>query len=211
MMDETTNLSFSYDEEGKRVSKTVGNTTWKYVYNGSNLVYMTDGTNYLHFSYDATGASGFTYNNTPYYYLKNAQGDIIGIANSTGTVVTEYSYDAWGNPVTKTDNEIGQLNPLRYRGYYYDTETGLYYLMSRYYDPEMGRFINADKPSLSSMILVDITGKNLFSYCLNSPVNATDSDGDFVVSVLVMGIAAGAAVGGLLAALTTYNVLKGRP
>ena len=186
MTDGTTNLSFSYDEEGKRVSKTVGNTTWKYVYNGSNLVYMTDGTNYLHFSYDATGVTGFLYNGDTYYYLKNAQGDVIGIANSTGTVVTEYSYDAWGtvvteysydawgNLVTTTDNEIGQLNPIRYRGYYYDTETGLYYLMSRYYDPEMGRFINADA------LITDfnnLLGCNQFAYCFNNPISLYDVAG----------------------------------
>jgi len=207
MTDGTTNLSFSYDEEGKRVSKTVGNTTWKYVYNGSNLVYMTDGTNYLYFHYDATGASGFTYNNTPYYYLKNAQGDVIGIANSTGTVVTEYSYDAWGNPVTTTDNEIGQLNPIRYRGYYYDTETGLYYVSSRYYDSEVGRWISPE-PNVYAGAFDSGSGLlayNAYAYCANNPVNFSDPTGEFLLSTLIVGAIVGAAIGFAATAYVDYK------
>ena len=112
--------------------------------------------------------------------MKNLQGDIIGITDASGNVVTKYTYDSWGklisikdaNDVDKTtDMEfIGYINPLRYRGYYYDSETALYYLNARYYDPEVGRFINADE-SLDG-------GYNLFSYCYNSPITFEDKFGE---------------------------------
>lgn len=119
---------------------------------------------------------GLLSNGTAFYYMYHAQGDVVGIANATsGEVVATYKYDAWGNcTVTNANNvTIGTENPFRYRGYYYDTESGLYYLNSRYYSPELGRFINADS-------LIDNTGtitQNLFSYCGNNPVNYIDPDG----------------------------------
>ena len=88
-----------------------------------------------------------------YYYTHNSRGDIVGIYNGAGKLKAHYEYDAWGNVISITDNNgnaitnpnhIGNLNPFRYRGYYQDTETGLYYLMSRYYDTITHRFINAD-------------------------------------------------------------------
>ena len=87
------------------------------------------------------------YNGTDYYYRKNLQGDIIAILNTNGTKVVEYTYNAWGEVLGVTGslaNTIGRINPFRYRGYYYDTETGFYYLQSRYYDPVVGKFLNAD-------------------------------------------------------------------
>ena len=106
------------------------------------------------------------------------QGDIIGILNAAGTELVNYSYDAWGN-ILWTEDESGinlsSLNPYRYRGYYYDTETGLYYLNSRYYDPRTGRFINADE--------IEYLGAdaefscNLYAYCANNPVMGVDVSG----------------------------------
>ena len=111
---------------------------------------------------------GFIYNDEVYYYLKNLQGDIVGIADAAGDVVAEYVYDSWGKLIN-TPTGIGEINPLRYRGYYYDVETGLYYLNARYYDPETGRFISADS-NLAG-------GLNLFAYCANNPVNLADYNG----------------------------------
>ena len=105
--------------------------------------------------YDDNGTYiGFTYNGTEYYYIYNLQGDVVALANSTGTIIARYTYGPWGTVDAVTDNagndissnasHIANINPIRYRGYYYDTETGFYYVSSRYYDPEIGRFINTN-------------------------------------------------------------------
>jgi len=113
-----------------------------------------------------------------FYYMVNAQGDVTGLVNSSGVRVVEYHYDAWGNLLSTTGaSGIGAENPLRYRGYVYDTETGLYYLQSRYYDPEMGRFINAD--SVVAGENGSVFGYNLFAYCFDNPVNMDDVAGNW--------------------------------
>ena len=102
----------------------------------------------MDFLYDETNSAySFIYNGAQYYYVKNLQGDVVKIVNTSGNVVASYSYDAWGK-VTNSGNVVGQYNPIRYRGYYYDTDTGFYYLQSRYYDPVVKRFISADDESL---------------------------------------------------------------
>ena len=134
----------------------------------------------LHFTYDEIGPMSVTYNGAEYFYLKNAQGDVTGLVNNSGAQVVAYTYDAWGNPLATTGtmaDTLGKLNPFRYRGYFYDTETGLYYLQSRCYNPETGWFINAD--SCISGIGGDIEGYNLFAYCENNPVNMSDSSGNW--------------------------------
>ena len=131
--------------------------------------------------YDITGVCGFRLNgfgigDNRYYYIKNLQGDIIKIVGEDGTVYGEYSYDAWGNCTIVTDKSgIATLNPFRYRGYYYDAETGLYYLQSRYYDPTIGRFISPD--SVDYLDPESINGLNLYIYCLNNPVMYIDQFG----------------------------------
>ena len=136
----------------------------------------------MRFFYDSTGKRvGFANGTMLFYYLYNVQGDVIAIVRaSTGQVVAKYTYDAWGNcTVTNaTGYAVGDKNPFRYRGYYYDTETGLYYLNSRYYSPEFGRFINVD----SELAGVGGTtqGYNLFAYCFNNPVNMSDPDGNWL-------------------------------
>ena len=129
---------------------------------------------------------GFQYNNTPYYFQKNIQGDIVSIVNAMGVKVVEYTYDAWGKLLTTTGtmvSTIGTYNPFRYRGYYYDSETGLYYVSSRYYDPEIGRWINADGFVSTGQ---DITGYNMFAYCGNNPVNRKDPTGQFWITALIV-------------------------
>ena len=136
--------------------------------------------------YDESGnVFGFKRGNSEYYYIRNGQGDIIGILDSSGTQIVSYVYDSWGKLVSVTDASgndksgdasfIGNLNPFRYRGYYYDTESGLYYVSSRYYDPVVGRWINTDNaiPSTGE----SVQGYNLFVYCFNNPVNMDDHSG----------------------------------
>jgi len=131
------------------------------------------------FTYDAGGnLVGLQYDGRDYYYVRNGQGDITGILDSTGYQVVVYKYDSWGKLVTlDAIDSVGAANPFRYRGYYYDTDTGFYYLTSRYYDPEVCRFINADEPCISSATLDDVTGKNLYAYCDNNPIVRADDNG----------------------------------
>jgi len=172
--------NFTYDANGMRTGRTNGTTTYSYVYNGSQLTQMTAGTNTLRFAYDASGAPmAVNFNGTNYYYLVNLQGDVMGIVDSTGNIVVNYTYDAWGKPLSTTGmmaSTLGSLNPLRYRGYVYDQETGLYYLQSRYYNPEIGRFINADGFTSTGQGLL---GNNMFAYCGNNPISRYDPTGSF--------------------------------
>ncbi len=112
---------------------------------------------------------------------KNLQGDIVKIIDSNKTVVATYEYDDWGKLLVSEDSltAVGKLNPFRYRGYYYDTESSLYYLNSRYYDPETGRFVNADDPALTLISPTATFDKNLYAYCDNNPVIRSDSGGAF--------------------------------
>ena len=109
-----------------------------------------------------------------YHYVLNAQGDVIKLLLGSNTTVAEYSYDAWGNILTATGS-LANVNPLRYRGYYYDTETGFYYLQSRYYDPIVKRFLNADAYASTGD---GYLGYNMFAYCGNSPVKSADEHGN---------------------------------
>lgn len=173
-----TTWNFTYASDGLRTQRTDGQTTYSYIYTGDKLSHMTAGGNQLHFFYDAGGAPmTVIYNGTTYYYVTNLQGDVIAILNGSGAAVVEYAYDAWGNPLSTTGTmaaTLGAHNPLRYRSYVFDSETGLYYLQSRYYDPEVGRFINADAFISTGQGLLD---NNMFAYCLNNPINYADQNG----------------------------------
>ena len=126
--------------------------------------------------YNANGIAGFVYNGTPYVYQKNIFGDVVAIYDNTGEKVAGYRYNAFGeNFIYYQVGSIGELNPFRYRGYYYDSETGLYYLQSRYYDPSMGRFLNAD--DVSYIEPEKTNGVNLYSYCYNNPITFVDPEG----------------------------------
>ena len=121
---------------------------------------------------------GFNYNGNDYFYIKNAQNDVTAIADSTGEIVVNYNYDAWGeiNSITGSlASTIGELNPIRYRSYYFDSEINMYYLNSRYYSPDLCRFLNADGIVQSGQGLLD---KNMFSYCGNDPINRFDPSGN---------------------------------
>lgn len=173
-----TDISYRYDADGLRISKTVNGTTYNYFYLGDQLVEMTWDNNRMHFTYDEIGPASVNYNGTEYFYVRNAQGDVTGLVSTSGTRVVTYTYDAWGNPLATT---LGAANPLRYRGYVYDTETGLYYLQSRYYNPGWGRFIGADS-------LIDNRGvhtQNVFAYCGNNPISNVDDDGQFLGAIAI--------------------------
>ena len=190
------NVQYKYDENGIREEKIIGDTVTYYSVNGSKVVFQKTNNEVLYFDYDENGQviTAQYYNNSTneyksYIYIKNLQGDIIEILDEQFNLVVKYNYDGWGNVLSVTDangtqitdqNHIGNMNPFRYRGYYYDTETGLYYLQNRYYNPEWGRFLNADG------ILNDTTlGKNLYAYCDNNPINNADNEGTFAITISV--------------------------
>ena len=186
-----------------------------------------DGVNYqLDFFYDTQGKPlAVIYrqngNGLSYYYLTNQQGDVtklskpVPVTGSTTVNMVEiatYSYDPWGkatvtvntgSQITNNDRTLASINPLRYRGYYQDVETGFYYLQSRYYDPVIGRFINADLPEYAALSATDITGTNLFAYCKNDPINHADEDGEWLN--VVIGAVVGAVVGAAITAIESRS------
>lgn len=178
-------VSYQYNENGIRTSKVVNGVETKYYLENSNIVYEKRGNDELYYLYNLTGLIGLKYNNDTYYYVKNLQDDIIGILDSSYNQIVSYEYDSWGKILSVKDQEgneivnptnIGIINPFRYRSYYYDNETGFYYLNSRYYNPEWCRFINADSIIGANW---DIFGYNLYAYVSNNPVNNSDTSGRF--------------------------------
>ncbi len=149
--------------------------------------------NKMVFTYDSNDSIiAMRYNGTQYFYQKNGQDDIIGIVDGGGKVVVQYSYDSWGKLLDITgDTALGNANPFRYRSYYYDNETGFYYLGGRYYDAEVGRFINADTTDLLTVTPERLTDKNLYAYCDNNPVVRKDEGGQFWLVSAVLGAAKG--------------------
>ena len=187
--------TMQYDASGIRREKLVpsvyGSTTTTFFYNGNNLVRekivnkvsVQSHTHYKTYLYNSQGVIGFVQGSNTYTYRKNLFGDIVALYQGA-TKVAEYAYDAWGNctvidpatgNVSTSDVFIGNQNPFRYRGYYWDNDLQLYYLMSRYYDPATGRFINAD--SLEYLDSETIGGLNLYAYCGNNPVMLSDPTG----------------------------------
>ena len=170
-------IQMSYDSNGMRTQKTVDGVKTNYYYDSNkNLIALVKGNDTLLFYYDSDGsATSFSYNGTMYFYVKNLQGDVIRIIDLAGTDVASYVYDAWGNiKDTKGEPTIREINPIRYRGYVYDTETSLYYLQSRYYDPFTGRFLNADD---THYIMFPSLMANLYTYCDNNAISNTDTNG----------------------------------
>ncbi len=178
---------FTYNTQGRRLTK--NNTSFTYDSQG-RLVKQSNG---LTFFYDHTGVAGCIYNEQYYTYRKDAQGNIIAILDRRGNVVVQYVYDSWGRhtSIDNTTVNLGTLNPFRYRGYYFDTEMGLYYLNTRYYDPAIGRFISID--GIEYLDPETINGLNLYAYCNNNPVMNIDPNGNkwwhwVAAAVAVVGI-----------------------
>ena len=177
-----TNTEYHYDAGGRLVYEMRRRTT--------TTLEIVDK---LTYTYDASGTLvGLAYRDTPgatyyYFYERNGQGEIIGIRNDAGNRVVEYVYDAWGNCTIVSDTtyeKIGTMNPYRYKDYYYDTETGWYYLNSRYYDPETDRFISPDAVLGANG---DLLSYNRYLYCSNNPVMYADPSGEGILAALLVG------------------------
>ena len=164
-----------YDINGVRKSK---NDTIYYV-SGNRILREKSSTHDITYLYSLDKLIGFVYNGVTYFYQRNILGDIVKIYNTSSILVAEYKYDAWGKHevVNHTTLNIGDINPFRYRGYYYDKETGLYYLNSRYYSPSLCRFISPDALSILDETKAQINGLNLYMYCNDNPVMMIDPSG----------------------------------
>ena len=174
------NFSYTYGMNGIRTSKTVNNETTTYCVLKDKIFLETSNHKTILYHYAANRIIGFTYNNIEYFYERDLQGNIVRIYRKDNlAIVAEYTYDAYGNHVVSnlTEANIGDINPIRYRGYYFDVETGFYYLNSRYYNPQTARFLTPDSLSILDETKSQINGLNLYSYCRNDPVNYTDRTG----------------------------------
>ena len=192
----STTWTYTYNADGLRTGKSNGTTTYTYTWNENRqLQSMTWNYGYAIFSYDANGMPYSVKNydaildvERTYLYITNLQGDVLSIIDaSSGATAVTYTYDAWGRLVGKDGTSsdyasIYEYNPLTYRGYIYDSETGFYYLQSRYYDPTVGRFLNAD-----DVLFLGAAGAklfwNLFTYCENEPNNNIDPYGSMTASI----------------------------
>ena len=182
------NLQFDYDVDGLRTWKDVNGVRHQYTYASGRLLreaYTDNHVTYtLDFLYDHANrpymlhystVQGTVAASASYYYLLNLQGDVVGLTDANGKLVAEYDYGPFGEILDAPNGGIGSRNPLRYRGYYYDTETGFYYLQSRYYDPILCRFLNADSYASTGQ---GFLGYNMFAYCGNKPVMCEDPSGN---------------------------------
>ena len=222
----TSNMDLSYDGSGMLIGYTQSDTytdwagaQYTNVYNremtrdGDRILtekvtsidgaLLTNDVKNVKYMYDAKGASGMIVDGTKYYFRKNIFGDVVEIYNESGAKCAEYTYDAWGTCYLMLDTEgVGSLNPFRYRGYYFVSRIGLYYLTTRFYDYTTGRFINADVPSIcfdDGLTLPE--GCNLYSYCHNNPISYVDPTGHFAIVALILGAftLAGGIAGGIIA------------
>ena len=217
------NASYTYDENGLRISKTVNGVTTKIfrtngqmvgmnMSDGKDMTFILDGDgNVYGVHYDHYSASSLR--SETYYFAYNAQGDVIGIYDFSGRLMAAYDYDEWGNCTVNvlaadsnghaidSPDHIAHVNPFRYRGYFYDAETGFYYLNSRYYDPGTCRFINSDE-----QLNNDLSGNNLFAYCSNNPIIRSDTEGSgwWIPACAAVGAVLGFA-GKVISNVTTGN------
>ena len=205
-------IQFGYDALGMRISREADGVRTEYIYEGDRLLRQIAGSEEMTFIYGSEGIIGFKLGTSKYLYRKNVLGDVEEIYDESGTLVGKYSYTAFGECEIETDvNGIATKNPIRYRGYYFDEETGFYYLKTRYYDPETGRFITID--DVSYLAPDTINGLNLYAYCGNNPVMNVDPNGQLFLTVLLITIGAftlaGGIAGGVTAAKNGGNVWAG--
>ena len=193
--------TYKYDVDGLRLEKTAGGVTTQYQYvNGQLLGEKRSNGVVLRYTYDALGVlSGIQYKNaagvtTNYIVRCTLSGDVDQIYDTKGNLLARYIYDTWGDTLSVTDASgkaitdplhIANINPIRYRGYYYDAETGLYYLQSRYYDTTTRRFLNADEILGANS---DINALNLYAYCGNNPVVREDDKGNAWFASMFVGV-----------------------
>ena len=196
--------TFAYNADGKRISKTSSDGVLStYVYDGDLLVYESRGSEEFIYIYDAKGSpAGMQYRNNTYtegywdvfWFERNAFGDVVSVYDESGVELVHYRYDPWGVCTTSYYNSGASSpatkNPFRYRGYYYDSDLGFYYLLTRYYDPVIGRFISPDRYDLLTATQGGLTDKNLYAYCDNNPISRKDSDGEYWNILIGAGIGA---------------------
>lgn len=207
MLSQYGRYNFKYDASGLRYSKTTTDSLTYYYYNGVRLIGEDCSYGRIRYMYDQKEIVGVRFfpvggDIVEYEYIKDATGSIIAVLKDS-TIVAQYTYDAWGNIINQTVNYsdvFAQINPIRYKGYYYDAETGLYYLQNRYYNPEIGAFISPD--SVDYLDPETIGGLNLYCYCNNNPVMYVDSNGHFAFFILAAII--GGVIGGIGAGVTAY-------
>ena len=199
---------------------TILNTTHFYVH-GTRIV-AEESTRYglIEYFYDAKGVAGMRRNGRNYLLVRCVLGNVVEVIRQDGLTVARYSYDAWGNhTVLYCRDNMSHINPWRYRGKYQDRGTGLYYLNTRYYDPAIRRFINADNYMLVPLLATQRGGLNMYAYALNNPVMYVDPNGQLVITgttlliAILIGAAIGAAIGGTVGGITAaangQNVIAG--
>ena len=198
--------TYTYNDEGIRIAKNDRGTLHTYKVNGTQIVSETWGIHTIFYVYDENGSiAGMRYRTSNYaegvfdefLFEKNLQGDVVAIYNASGTKLVSYTYDAWGKVTTTYHNNgastAARFNPFKYRGYYHDDDTGLYYLNSRYYDPGTGRFINADVYVSTGK---GIIGNNMYAYCNNNPIMYVDTTGQFPWVTLIVALVLFTPIGG---------------
>ena len=211
-------IQYFYDHTGNRTRKVVDGVTTQFRYAGDLLVSERTGSEKnLWYRYDSAGnVISVTYDSNIYMYIRNVQNDVIALIDRYGNTAVRYTYDSWGRVMSidgSMKDSLGERNPFRYRGYYYDTETGLYYLKNRYYDPEIRRFISTDSIDVLE-VQNDLYDKNLYAYCDNNPVMRKDGNGQvWTAAMITVGImAVGGIIGGVIGAVSsaiTQDVFTG--
>lgn len=201
-------IQYFYDHTGSRTKKVVDGVATEYRMAGDLLMSETTNGQTLWFTYDSNAnLFSMVTGGKHYFYQRNLQNDIIALVDESGDTVVNYTYDSWGKVLSITGSRkdtIGQLNPFRYRGYYYDKETGMYYLKNRYYDPEIRRFICADKTGVAKESMETLHNRNLYVYCDGNPLTRRDGDGEVWLA------AALSFVGGAVASVASQILLDGK-
>ena len=204
-------VAYTYDASGIRTSKTVSGVKTEYLTAGSRILAEKKNGTWQQYLYDGDGQlTAMTYKGKDYYFIRDNLRVITGLVDSEGKTVVNYSYNSWGKLLGITGSmaeSLGKDNPYRYKGYYYDEETGMYYLKSRYYNPEICRFISADDVELTRVSPMALSDKNLYAYCDNNPIMRRDTSGELWGFIL-----AGAAIGAAVGAVTQIadNAISGR-
>ena len=199
-------FEYKYGPDNLRYSKKVDGTETVYYWDNDVLMGEKTGNNVTQYLYDASGIVGMIYNKNYYYFEKNLYGDVLRVYNSSGGLAASFTYDSYGNQLSASGSMADKVH-FRYRGYYYDGETGFYYLQSRYYDPSICRFISADQYQLVGALSDTVGQLNLYAYCNNNPIMYTDPSGTFVSTIL--GTIIGAIWGAINAVSQGTSVWKG--
>ena len=200
---------FEYNDQGLRIKKTVTESgtsvSTRYFYDGTKLVAEISPERRLDFLYDENDRLyGFVLDKTAmYFYVRDTLENILGVIDSAGNLVVQYAYNAWGKNLGITGTlatTIGACNPFRYKGYHFDSDTGMYYCHTRYYVPDWCRWLCGD--NFYFIKTDDLKSTNLFAYCQNDPINKQDESGCFawlIAAILIGCTVAGATLGGLKA------------